>query len=72
LNKYLHSETSETEVSIHTSVNKKAVKISKKKNTATSGKLILAVCASVTKFGFIVVCPTAQDEPFMPRNAVPL
>ena len=47
VNKYLHSDTSETEVNINTSVNNGEWKNSKKKTTVTSGTLIIAVYASV-------------------------
>jgi len=48
VNKYLHNDTSETEVNINIGVNKeseKFYKIEKRKYTAPSGKLIIAVYA---------------------------
>jgi len=46
LNKYLHTETSETEVNNNIIVNNGSEKLCKKKNTAIPGKLIVAVYAS--------------------------
>jgi len=54
LNKYLHNDTSETEVNINIGANNGSEKLLKKKNTAISGKLITAVYASYVKFIFFV------------------
>ena len=43
--KDLHSDTSETEVNTNISANNGRLKLLKKKNPATSGKLIIAVYA---------------------------
>jgi hypothetical protein len=46
MNKYLHYNNGETKVNLNISANNNSEKIIKKKNTATSGKLIIAVRAS--------------------------
>ena len=48
LNKYLHYDTRETEVNINININKGTENFTEKKNTATSGKLIIAA------YGFVV------------------
>jgi len=45
LNKYLHNDTSETEVNINISANNGSGELFKK-NTVTSGQLIIAIYAS--------------------------
>jgi hypothetical protein len=47
LNKYLHSNTSETDVNINISVNNGSEKLLKKNKTVTVSKLIIAAYASV-------------------------
>jgi len=64
LNKYLYSDTSETEVNINISVNNGSEKLLKKINThtATFGKLIIAVFASVVYVCISCICHSGRPE----------
>jgi hypothetical protein len=55
MNQYLHNDTSETGVNTNTSANNGSEKFFKK-NTATPGKLIIAVYASFMFMVRVYVC----------------
>ena len=54
MNKYLHNDTSETEVNVNISANNGSEELYKK--NATFGKLIIAVNVSVVYVYFLYMC----------------
>jgi hypothetical protein len=60
MNKCLHNDTSETEVNINVSVNNGSENL--KKNTATSGKLIIAVYLSIVYVYISCTCLSTRLE----------